>query len=140
MVKSNSHELVEKHFEKVRSVYPIHFLSDESIKRLLIATKDEGHLNSLFYFLSKSLKSSPDKKASGAILFTYVDDSEYELSQWIEAIAYFKIWLDENSRETSFEKVLGYISCCTSSPENKTIKFKLIDILKDMLKTHGFNG
>jgi len=116
------------------------FLSDEKIKLLLTECQDEEFLRPLFHYLSLAYKSNPNHKESGSLLFDFVDDSEYELSQWIEAISIFHHWLEDNSRSTTFQKMLGYISCCTQSPENKMIKYQLRDILDDMLKTHGYVG
>lgn len=140
MAKPSVHKFIDLYYDKVRQLYPNTFLSDENIERILIASENEDQINSLFYFLSKSLKSSPDLKTSGSLLFSHVDSSDYDLSQWIETIHVFKLWLDKEKRISNFDTVLGYISCCTNSPENKMIKFKLVDILNDMIKTHGFNG
>lgn len=140
MAKPSVHKFIDLYFNKVRQLYPNTFLSDENIERILMASENEDQINSLFYFLSKSLKSSPDLKTSGSLLFNHVDSSDYDLSQWIETIHVFKLWLDKEKRSSNFDTVLGYISCCTNSPENKMIKFKLVDILNDMIKTHGFNG
>lgn len=140
MAEPSLYKFIDLYFDKVRSIYPDSFLSDENIKTILKNISSEAQLNSLFHFLSHALKTSPDKKTAGSLLFKHVETSEYELSQWIEAISFFKQWLDEHQRHSNFEKILGYIACCTSSPENKTLKFKLVDILKQMLNEHGFNG
>ncbi|EQC44741.1 hypothetical protein M900_0373 [Bacteriovorax sp. Seq25_V] len=116
------------------------FISDERIKLLLGSCEDEAQLRPLFHYLSHSYKTNPNHKETGEMLFSFVDESEYDLPQWIEAIAIFHQWLTEKNRTTTFPKMLGYISCCTQSPENKMLKYQLKDILNDMLKTHGYVG
>jgi hypothetical protein len=36
--------------------------------------------------------------------------------------------------------MLGYLQCCEESPENKNIKDIFVDLVKDMLEQHGFEG
>jgi len=140
MVENSSSELLNKYYDKVRPTFPEAFLSDENLRQVFHACSTEEELKTIIHYLGLTLQSIPDKKEAGQILFKSVDQSEYQLNQWIVAINYFHNWLKEEKRKTTFPTMLGYIQCCTDSPENKTIKYELVDILKDMIETHGFVG
>lgn len=139
MATSNS-SLVDKYRDKVCTLYPESFLTEEKIVDILNACKTEQEIKTIFYYLSLTLKSSPNKKESGNLLFKHVDISPYDLGQWIETINFFHHWLLSHNRSTSFPTMIGYISCCTESPENIILKYKLKDILEKMLDDYGFDG
>lgn len=47
-------------------------------------------------------------------LFTAVDDSDYSLADWIEALAAFDVWLEERGEvRRPWREIVGYIHCCT---------------------------
>lgn len=140
MVKNSSSELLDKYFSKVRNTFPEAFLSDDKLKEIFLACSSEEELQTIIHYLGLSLKSNPNHKKTGQLLFESVDCSEYQLDQWITAIHFFHNWITNEGRKTTFEKMLGYIQCCTDSPENKTFKYALKDILKDMIDTYGYNG
>lgn len=140
MAENSSSELLEKYFDKVRLTFPDIFLTDNQLKMIFNSCSSEEELKTIIYYLGLTLQSMPDKKEAGELLFHNVDESQYQLDQWIAAIHYFHTWLESQERKTTFPKMLGYIQCCTDSPENKTIKYDLIDILKDMIKTYGYDG
>lgn len=140
MVENSSSELVNKYFDKVRLTFPEVFLSNDQLKLIFSSCSNEEELKTITYYLGHTLQSMPDKKEAGLLLFDNVDNSQYQLDQWIKAIHFFHQWLESEGRKTTFPKMLGYIHCCTESPENKTIKYDLKDILKDMIETYGYVG
>lgn len=47
-------------------------------------------------------------------LFSAVDDSDYSLADWIEALAVFCDWLDgQGESRRSWRDMTGYVHCCT---------------------------
>jgi len=47
-------------------------------------------------------------------LFTAVDDSDYSLADWIEALGAFEAWLEERDEaRRPWREIVGYIHCCT---------------------------
>jgi hypothetical protein len=74
------------------------------------------------------------------LFFRVVDHSNYSLSAWLNAITYFHEWLSLQNRTTSFQKMLGYLQCCEDSPENKDIDHRFMDLVEEMIKTHGYIG
>ena len=49
-----------------------------------------------------------------AVLLDSVDESDYSLDDWIEALGAFEGWLEERGEERRpFRQIVGYIDCCT---------------------------
>jgi hypothetical protein len=140
VVKNDSLNFESKYFDKTRMLYPNTFISDDQIKSILNNCATEGQLKTIFYYMSLALKTSPNIKEQGNLFFNSIDNSQYNISQWIEAVITLHEWLLENSRKSDFAMILGYIQCCGQSPENKVIKYQLKDLVTEMLNTHGFNG
>ena len=140
MAENSSSQLKEDFFEKIRRSYPNQFLTDQRISLILDNCTSEQNIKSLFKHLSQHLKSGPDIKTLGNDFFENVDDSQYDMTQWIDTITLFDAWLDKENRTSTFKNILGYIQCCTKSPENKMNKYRLSDLLEEMLKVHGYIG
>ena len=130
----------EKYFKRLRAQYPVNFLSDERLSLVLDNIESESELKVIFGYLQKHLKSSPDHRENGELLFLLIDKTQYSVRDWIEAIVFFNKWLVEKDRETEFKKLIGYIECSTLSPENKILKYELKELVEKMLEEFGFVG
>lgn len=131
---------MEKYFQRLRAQYPVTFLSDERLMLLLTNIKSEDELKIIFSYLQRHLKSSPNHKDNGELLFLLIDKTQYSVRDWIEAILLFHNWLRDNQRETEFKTLIGYIECSTLSPENKILKYELKELVEKMLNEFGFVG
>ncbi len=140
MATNNTSRLEELYFDKLRQIYPEIFISDQKISLLLQNTPDEEYLEPLCFFLSHALKTLPDKSYAGNLLFEHVDKSPYDLRDWIISLKIFKQYIEENSKPVNVETIFGYIGCCSESPENKILKYKLPDLLNKMLNEYGYIG
>jgi hypothetical protein len=123
-----------------RSTLSHQVLSDRNLVRL---TKGEATIDQtllMVKILYQDSKERPVGSSGIETFFRVVDYSNYSLKAWLEAIDYFHQWLSEEERRTPFFKMLGYIQCCEESPENKDIEHRLVNLVEDMIKTHGFNG
>lgn len=132
--------MMEKYFQRLRAQYPVTFLSDERLMLLLTNIKSEDELKIIFSYLQRHLKSSPNHKDNGELLFLLIDKTQYSVRDWIEAILLFHNWLRDNQRETEFKTLIGYIECSTLSPENKILKYELKELVEKMLNEFGFVG
>lgn len=132
--------MTEKYFQRLRAQYPVSFLSDERLYLLLDNIKNEEELKIIFSYLQKHLKSSPNHKENGELLFSLIDKTQYAVREWIEAIIFFDKWLENQSRQTEFKKMIGYIECSTLSPENKVLKYNLSELVEKMLNEFGYVG
>lgn len=140
MAANNSHQLLEKYFEKTRLILGPQFINDEQLKNIILNSGNEEKLNCMIGYLHVYMKSHPDQKMLFSQFINFIDESEYAMDQWIESIYFFDLWLKDHDRKSNLAKMMGYISCCTQSPENLTIKYKLKDILSNMLESYGFKG
>lgn len=126
--------------EHARTVLAHKYLSDRNLVRLTkgAATIEQTELMvKLFY---QDSKERPIGTAAIDVLFKVVDHSNYSLGAWLSAIVYFHEWLEKDGRKTTFLKMLGYLQCCEESPENKDVDYRFLDLVEDMLKTHGYVG
>jgi hypothetical protein len=62
-------------------------------------------------------------------LFALVDDSDYSLTDWIEALGAFDAWLEERGESSRpWREIVGYVHCCTlmASPGVGLVDLKVI--------------
>lgn len=114
--------------------------SDEDIEKLAQACQSVEQLNLLVKSIYQFSKTHPDPALAFRTLYQHVDDSDYSFSQWVEAYEYFYQWLQERDLSSDFVTMLGYLGCCSLSPENKTHKRELCGLLQEMLQEHGFQA
>ena len=126
--------------EYARTTIPVKFLSDRNLVRLTKGDATIAHTEMMVRLLYKDLMERPTGSSAIEYFFRVIDHSEYSLYAWLNAITYFTNWLEKENRTTAFPKMLGYIQCCEDSPENKDIEHKLVDLVEEMIKTHGFEG
>lgn len=68
---------------------------------------------------------------------TYVDESPYDLQNWLEAVEEFHRWLERNGKKTESQNIIGYISCSAEALKGHPVKPGLADVLKEMLESYG---
>ena len=138
--KSDQRELWTKSLENARSILHARDISDSDLNKILSSSKDPHKFNTLIKLVYTYTRSNPNGSAAVKHLFLKVDSSHYTMTDWIDAISLFEDWLSKKGRKTTWDMMLGYLACCTESPENKDIKHEFLEILSDMLEEHGFEG
>ena len=123
-----------------RSILPDRYLSDKNLIRLTKGRCTISHLELMVKILFQDSKERPVGLTGIDQFFYVVDRSEFNLFDWLEAIAYFQNWLIKNDRKTPLPKMLGYLQCCEDSPENKDISHNFIELIHEMLDQYGFLG
>lgn len=126
--------------EYARETIPVKFLSDRNLVRLTKGDATIAHTEMMVRLFYQDSKERPTGSSAVEYFFRVIDHSEYSLYAWLNAITYFTEWLKKEGRTTPFPKMLGYIQCCEDSPENKDIEHKLVDLVEEMITTHGFEG
>jgi hypothetical protein len=126
--------------ENARRILHTRDISDKDLEKIFTASNDPEKFNTVIKLLYSYTRSNPNGSLAVKLLINHVDTSHYSLSDWVDAINIFNTWLENEGRKTSWDMMLGYLACCTESPENKDIKHKFTDILSDMLNEHGFEG
>jgi len=99
------------------------------------AVSDESALETFRGLLERS--SDPDLDR----FFEEVDQSDYALGDWVEAMAEFDRWLEERGvEERPFPAMLGYVHCCTltNSPQVSLPILKVI--VNQSLTDFGFDA
>jgi hypothetical protein len=123
-----------------RTSLSVAVLSDEQLLKLSSAASNVLAFNVLAKYLYQSTKSHPDSGKGVAEFFLAVDQSDYSLEEWIDAVFVFDEWLKEKQLQGSWLTMLGYLRCASESPENKSLKLPLSVYLEEMLETHGFDS
>lgn len=123
-----------------RSSISDRYLSDKNLIRLTQGRCTIAHLELMVKLLYQDSKERPVGVTGIEQFFRVYDHSEYDLFDWLEAITLFTHWMENKNQKFQFVKMLGYLQCCEESPENKDIKYVFIDLVKDMLEQHDFEG
>jgi hypothetical protein len=123
-----------------RTTIPQKYLTDKNLVRLTKGAATIAQTELMVKLLFQDSKERPVGITGIEYLFNVVDRSNFSLGAWLKAITYFQEWLESEKRTTQFLKMLGYLQCCEDSPENKDISHEFLDLVKDMIKTHGYIG
>jgi hypothetical protein len=126
--------------EYARSSIPERYLSDQNLVRLTKGRCTIPHLELMVKLLYQDSKERPLGTTGIDQFFKVYDLSDFDLYEWLEAITFFNEWMSQRNRKFQFLKMLGYLQCCEDSPENKNIKYIFVDLVKDMLEEHDFEG
>lgn len=69
-----------------------------------------------------------------------IDDTRYNLQDWLKAMERFHHWILGNKRSSSFKGMLGYIHCCAEMGSNQTIPPELPQLVSSMLDQYGLDA
>lgn len=71
----------------------------------------------------------------------HVDESSYDLANWLEAIDVFVTWTEEKGLLCPWSRMLGYIDCCQMAAAQDAVGVlrPLADVVAEMLEQHGFD-
>lgn len=74
-------------------------------------------------------------------LYEQVDQSDFSLSDWTEALLNFDQWMSEhNISVRPVMSMLDYIHCCTLTLSDTLASPNLAQLTNKMLKQHGFDA
>lgn len=138
--KENQQDLWQKSVESARQILHARDMKDHELLKIAKACKSLDCFNLMIKHIYRFTRTNPNGHQAVDILFSSVDNSPYSLTEWCEAIETFSKWLDNEKRSSPWNTMLGYLSCCAESPENKNIKHELTSLLIDMLTTYGYDG
>ena len=138
--KNDQNDLWKKCLENARSILHARDITDSELAKIFTASSTPEDFNTVIRLVYEFTRSNPNGHLAIKLLFNQADTSHFTLTEWIEAINFFNKWLIENDRKCGWKMMLGYLTCCSESPENKDIKHKFNDLINDMLKAYGFDG
>lgn len=113
-------------------------MSDQEFTQLVDACRKPGQVVLLAREYFRFKKSDPAQGSAHRFFLKEVDDSEFEMSQWIEAIEFLFSWLEQRKKAADFKTICGYLNCCAQAPDNKLHQRYFVDVLKDFLDRYGF--
>lgn len=67
----------------------------------------------------------------------YIDDSAYDLEDWMLALSHLQDWLKSQSLKLSFEDTIDYIHCAAKACPNQNKLDTLQSITNEFLNTYG---
>lgn len=71
------------------------------------------------------------------IFIQSIDDSSYQIEEWLEALISFQKWLHENKKGKNFPDQIEYISCCIQGSSNSGRLLTLVNLLQSYLESYG---
>jgi hypothetical protein len=115
-------------------------LGERSFRQLAEACESPRQFAIVIEALDEYAKENPDEPNGFARLAEQVNDSPYDLGEWVEALEYFYDWLEQNQRTGAFKTILGFLGCSVESLPSLADKPPLRDLAADMLDEYGFQG
>jgi hypothetical protein len=122
--------------EKAAGLVKQNWISVAAFEQLANAAKSPKQLLVITDYASKT---GPDDSYD-SMMISQVDESNYSLGSWLEAIETFHNWIMEHSKSTDLETLLGFLSCCTEANPNTPTEPKLKEVVLEMLEQYGFDG
>ncbi|MFU8848009.1 MAG: hypothetical protein ACNA77_04750 [Opitutales bacterium] len=107
---------------------------------------ENSHLAPLFSQLSDSPKrlcwveAYLTEQESVSALLDAVDDSPYDLRQWVDAFIVLGQWMEVRGLRASFAEQLGYVGCACEAAGSGANLTPLPAIVGEMLDAYGFAG
>lgn len=115
-------------------------LDERGFRILATACKSPKQFSLLVEAFDEHSKEHPGEQNGFRLLAGFVDDSQYDLAQWIEALEYFYDWLGQNERKSpDLKLLLEYLSCCAEAGSGAPAGFPLQGLLEEMLDRYGYD-
>ena len=67
----------------------------------------------------------------------HVDESQYSLDEWCEALVEFSAWEIREGRSLEFADKMEYLSCCAQGSVQSGKLVSLVTLLETYLREHG---
>ncbi len=104
-------------------------------EKIKIHLTNESALQRFWNFLDRAENVDPDH------FFREIDDSDYSMSDWVEAILGFETWLIKAGIPgRDFGAMLGYIHCCQMIISASAGQPNLQSIVLQCLADYGFEA
>jgi hypothetical protein len=71
-------------------------------------------------------------------LLDEVDESDYSLRQWIDALVVLGHWMDARALTARLEDQIGYVGCACAAAGASANLTPLSGLVADMLESYGF--
>lgn len=113
-------------------------IKDEQFQSLVECCRDPNQLALFAREFFRFFKQDPRQRSAFQVLLNEVDESEFSMQQWTDAIMKMYDWLEREQKEALFTDVLGYINCCSQSANQQLSGKKLSDLVVEFLEEFGF--
>jgi len=111
-------------------------LSEENLRRL---AQTASAPSQILLFCDYASRDDPENTPPFEQLANCIDDTRYNLRDWLNAMDTFHQWILANKRSSSFRGMLGYIHCCAEMGSNQSIPPELPGLISSMLKQYGLD-
>lgn len=112
-------------------------MTEDNLLRMIQVTTNPSQILLFCDYASRAEKSntSPFEQLADCI-----DDTRYNLSDWLNAMDAFHQWILANKRSSNFKVMLGYIHCCAEMGSNQSIPPELPHLVSSMLTQYGLDS
>ena len=115
-------------------------VSYQSLEQIALASRSPSKFTIMTRLIYQYGKTHPHGDSVSALIFEWVDQSPFALSDWIDAIDYFSQWLADHQRRIDFLTMLKYLECCAASPDAQEGGQTFRALVEDMLHVCGYEG
>lgn len=112
----------------------------QSLEAIALASRSPAKFTAISRLIYQYGKSHLNGANITDLILESTNESPFSLSDWIDAIEHFYLWLEKNNRKIDFLTMLEYLQCCVASPDAKEGGQTLSALLEDMLNVHGYDG
>lgn len=114
-------------------------LNESQCKQLAESCPSPEHYIHIIKLLERYAWTSQETSGGWHLLLEYVDDSDFCLRDWVEALVSFSEWVEASDGAADLKTMLGYLHCCCISSQGEC-QLPLTHVLHEMLNQYGFSG
>lgn len=114
-------------------------LKKEQCEQLALSCPSPEHFIHMVKLLERYAWNSQNRGIGWHILLEAVDESDYSLRDWVEALVSFSEYIEDSDGVADLKIMLGYLNCCCEANEG-SVGLPLIHVLNEMLSQYGFEG
>lgn len=109
-----------------------------SLELFALASRSPSKFTVLTRLIYQYGRSHPHGDQVSEMILKFTNESPFSLSDWIDAIEYLYLWLQNSNRKTDFFPMLKYLECCVASQDAKEAGQTFLGLVEDMLNVFGY--
>ena len=115
-----------------------HAVKDGEFEELVEACESQKQLALLTREFFSFTQKDSQKRSAYQLFIKEVEDSDFDLPHWIQALEKMYEWLDKENKTAKLDEIIGYLNCCASSSTNQLSRKSFAELCVEFLGDYGF--
>lgn len=108
-----------------------------ALRQIFLASSTPAQFSNSVRLISQHCRSHPGGKGIFQRWIQAANESTFSLTEWIEALEGFSLWLSQRGHRIDLSNMLRYLECCTQLPDSRNTHAPLGDVLHLAIEKYG---